>query len=261
MKTLYLFVILILHKYFLTTDAYLNYHSRMDRDDQFGYESDDTFEDAPAHEEKRSTDNEPIDEYEANDVAKRNSLYGRLSLLNFSTHLFFNIFIFKGDISKLTDLKSLSDEDISLALSKLSSNELETLDKFIEAESDRADNELRKREVDNNKKDEDDDDYDEISNESNEKPNEKKRCDQNDYGKEIRYNAHDFDDEDEAGQLLNIFNSQNSLIIIFIVKKIDKRKISVPLRRGRIQRLTPEQRIEAKLNFLRDKYKRQSQCE
>ena len=136
-------------------------------------------------------------------------------------------------MAKATDLNEMSDSDIAEALSQLSISELHTLEKLIENEEDNSEEygEISKREISKYDQQDDEDDYElQTSDDNNKKQSEKV------YSKDNCKNSNRF-----TSDLL-------------------KRKVpSLLYRFGRADNLLlPEKRIEAKINFLRDKYKRDS---
>lgn len=150
-------------------------------------------------------------------------------------------------------MNDISNDDLEAALSHLSVIELNALDRFIDSSP--LSSSLQKREI---TQEQDNDMSDEVSKRWN--------CPRN--GVSTREDPVNFrlNDEQRAGILFTFYfkgsTEFSNFFFSFTDSRFDKREVMAPnlsFRRNRSpQRLTPDQRIEAKINFLRDKYKRQS---
>lgn len=148
----------------------------------------------------------------------------------------------------------MSDEDIATALSKLSIREMQALDAFIDAEADEMNSMLMKREaIDGvDAADAAEEEEDEMANETEtaeEREDETALAeDDADEGPTKRCNC----PKCQANRL-----PANSHFMSESSTRTEREVPWAPLRTARSRKMTADQRIEAKMNFLRDKNKRQ----
>lgn len=160
--------------------------------------------------------------------------------------------------SKLSQLNDMSDEDIATALSKLSIREMQALDSFIDAEAKQMDSMLMKREAT------------ESENVSAEEEG------------GMSQQEEEEGEEDEEAQITEGGEPVNDGVVEaptkrcncpkckegqrtpahsqFVASRHEREVPWNPYRNVRSQKMTADQRIEAKMNFLRDKNKRQLAC-